>query len=124
MFRDAMTLSLVNHFNPDTQSYQPAVVFLNGEYWGIHNLRERIDPYFFASRHALDPQKIEIFESQTEIFQYAELLVYLENHNLTDPKNYDFIHTQIDVDDFINYFISEIYSRNTDWPQKDRKSVV
>ncbi|MCA9947681.1 MAG: CotH kinase family protein, partial [Anaerolineales bacterium] len=40
MFRDAMAQSLVSHLSFDTQPYRPAIVFLNGEYWGVHNVRE------------------------------------------------------------------------------------
>lgn len=119
MFRDAMTLSLTRHFNVDAQAYQPVVLFINGEYWGIHNLRDRIDPIFFANHHGLDPQKIEIYDFPTDIFHYADLLVFTENHDLSDPQNYEHIKKLMDVDNFIDYLITEIYSRNTDWPQNN-----
>jgi hypothetical protein len=41
MFRDEVIQSLVSHLNIPTQAYRPSVVFLNGEYWGIYNIRER-----------------------------------------------------------------------------------
>ena len=43
MIRDPLMQGLVKRTNLVTQSYRPVVVFLNGQYWGIHNIREKIN---------------------------------------------------------------------------------
>ena len=121
MFRDAMAQNLVSHAIPDIQKYRPIVLFLNGEYWGIHNLRNRIDNYFLSNTYNLDPEKIEIYDFQTDIFNYSDLLVFIENYSLSEKENYIQLQDFLDVNNFTDYFIAEIYSRNTDWPQNNVK---
>jgi len=43
LFRDALQHSIViNQMDVDCQAYQPALTFINGEYWGIYNIREKL----------------------------------------------------------------------------------
>ena len=41
---------------------------------------------------------------------------YLENNSLVNQANYDYIATQLDPENFRDYFIANIYEQNTDWP--------
>ena len=52
MLRDAMMAPILRgQSDNDLYSYRPCVVFLNGHYWGIHNIRKQFDPMFFANEH-------------------------------------------------------------------------
>jgi hypothetical protein len=44
---DALSQTLAKHMNVDYQHFRTSVVFINGEYWGLHNFRERYDKYYF-----------------------------------------------------------------------------
>jgi hypothetical protein len=55
MFRDGFMQTLVRDLNLDTQAYRPSVVFINGEYWGIMNIRERYDEDYLARTWGVDP---------------------------------------------------------------------
>ena len=48
-FRDVLVNSLVQDLDVDKQSYQP-VVYVNGEYWGLYHLREKINEEFWPVR--------------------------------------------------------------------------
>ena len=37
----------------DYQAYRPAVMYLNGEYWGLYTLRESTDKHFLAFNNCL-----------------------------------------------------------------------
>jgi len=123
-FRDAMVHMLVSHTKTDVMALQPAVVFLNGEYWGIHNFRERQDKYYFEQHYNVQPDSIVILEGyghvnegiDTDNLHYLNMLAYINTHNLSDTSHYDFIKTQMDVDNFLDYQSIQIYIRNTDWP--------
>jgi hypothetical protein len=54
MFRDGMMSSLVKDFDLEYQAYRPAVLFLNGEYWGIQNIREKVNEHFLE-QNRLNP---------------------------------------------------------------------
>jgi hypothetical protein len=121
MFRDGFMTSLVSTVDIDKQNYRPAIVFINGEYWGILNIREKVNEHFIAQHHNLAPDSLDILESFAQIIQgdnldYLALVSFIENNNMAIPANYEYVKTKMDVDNFIHYFVSEIYFGNTDWP--------
>jgi hypothetical protein len=120
-FRDVLMQSLVETCDLDIQAYRPVVTFLNGKYWGIYNLREKISKYYIGSNHEIDPQKIDLLENDRAVIDgdgehYQNLLDFISSHSLSDPGNYQYLCTQMDVENFIRYQISQIYFDNTDWP--------
>ncbi|MDR4989314.1 MAG: CotH kinase family protein, partial [Bacteroidales bacterium] len=121
MFRDAMIQKIVRHMHVETQSYQPAIVFLNGEYWGILNIRERYDRHFLERVYGVDPENVDILTGFHEAQEgdhehYLATLHYIEQHGLQDALHYTYINTRIDVENFIDYQIANIFANNTDWP--------
>ena len=40
--------------------FEPHVVFLNGEYWGVHNLRERMNHHYVEDNHGIDDDEIDL----------------------------------------------------------------
>lgn len=131
MFRDGLMQSLVSHLNISTQAYRPSVMFLNGEFWGIHNIRERFDKHYFASHYNLDKDKLAILSwklSSKETIEINEgsvedkdayindIIEYLKANPITDKNVYENIKTKMDVDNFIDYQLSQIYFANSDWP--------
>ena len=82
------------------------MVFINGEYWGIHNLREKISEHFLAQHHNVDPDSIDILESLGQVVQgdsldYMSLYSFISNNDMLDESNYNYVKTQMDVDNFI-----------------------
>jgi len=124
MFRDIITQILVNHTTLDFSAYNPVVVFINGEYWGIHSLREYMDTQFLADHYKIDPANIVILERDGDLIagapgdesHYLDMLDYIANNNISNPKNYEFISTRMDIENYIDYQISEIYAGNKNWP--------
>jgi len=121
MFRDALMQRLVNHMAFDTQAYQPYITFINGEYWGIHNMRERYDKHYLARVHGIDPENIDLLTHKEIVkegddLHYRETLEYIRQHGLSGHEHYDYIQTRIDVENFIDYQIAQIFMANTDWP--------
>jgi len=125
LFRDPMIQGLVDHLNFDTQSYRAAIVFINGEYWGIMNIRERYDRHYLARAHDIDPDRIDYMSgfatvkegSSAHFFAYRD---YLSQHDITDSVHYAHIGTLLDIDNFIDYNIANIYANNRDWPGNNR----
>jgi hypothetical protein len=121
MFRDAMFHSLVEKLNTETKSYQPSIVFVNGEYFGILNIRERYDRHFFNQKYdinngELDYLKNDLTPEEGDGDHYAAMENYLENNSLVNQANYNYIKTQLDPENFRDYYISNIYAQSTDWP--------
>ncbi len=121
MFRDAAIQTIFNHMQFDTQAYQPVLVFLNGEYWGIQNIRERYDKHYLLRNYGAEEEKIDLLTGKDEAKEgdnqhYLATIQYIEDHGLQDEAHYQYIQSRIDTENFIDYQIANIYADNTDWP--------
>ena len=132
MLRDGYTSTLLNGIDIDYQKFRPTIVYLNGEYWGIHNLREKISEHFIASHHILNIDDIDIIalngESEDNIelihgskTDYYNLFEYILSNNMSDSKVYKDIKSWIDIDEHINYIVLQIFIDNRDWPGNNVK---
>ncbi len=132
MMKDAFLQSIViNRMDVDYQAYEPAIIFMNGVYCGIENMRERCNKDFVFSNFGLDDDEVTLIEatykgvdSQNDIptdAGFAELSNFLKNNPMSDDVNYREACKRIDVDEFINYLMTEIYVGNVDWPYNNVK---
>jgi hypothetical protein len=126
MFRDAAMQEMTRHMNFETQAYEPAVLFINGEYWGIHNIRERYDKYYLARIFGVNEEQLDILENNMSVDEggnthYAETLAYIGQQGARDGSNYEYIKTRIDVNSYIDYVIAQNFMVNTDWPGNNIK---
>ena len=127
MLRDGMATGLMQNTGVDMQEYRPAVVYINGDYWGIHNIREKVNEEFLASNHVgVDPDELDQLELDGQIIEgdnqdYLDMISFIQNNSLNSESNYNFIETQIDIDNFIDYNVAQIYYANTDWPGNNIK---
>ncbi|MCX6216996.1 CotH kinase family protein [Spirosoma sp.] len=123
---DSYMQTMVRHLNVETQSSRPSVLFLNGEYWGVHILNERYDKYYVNRNFAVDPDSVDIVDirdgysaDEGDLVKYNELKSYFEQNASID---YTYAKTQIDIDNLADYQIAEVYSGNSDWPQNNQLS--
>jgi hypothetical protein len=121
LLRDAFMQRLVGHMQFDTQAYRPAIIFINGEYWGIKNLRERYDRHYLARVHGVDPDNLDLLHGNRWVKEgnaahYNAMLQYIRRNGVSDPEHYEHVQRLMDVDNFIDYNIAQIYLNNTDWP--------
>ena len=126
MFRDAFIQQAVKHLNFEIQEYQPAVVFINSEYNGLYNIRERFDDKFFERKYNIAVQDLDYLENNGEVgegddIHYFSMLHFLENNSLHDDENYRYIITQLDPVNFTDYYITEIFIDNIDWPHNNNE---
>lgn len=123
MFRDELNQMLCKELNNETESYQPAVAFINGEYRGILNIREKYDDDYFD--RVIGTKDIDLLEDEGlyennieegDAEDYTALVNYMESADLTGDANYQFIQTRMDLQSFSDYYIANIYFDNVDWP--------
>ncbi|OGB99527.1 hypothetical protein A2V82_05895 [candidate division KSB1 bacterium RBG_16_48_16] len=130
-FRDGFLQKLVRDLDIDTQAYRPAVTFLNGEYWGILNIRERLTEDFLAEHYGVDPDDVDLLEIaypnnfvsviEGDLQNFAAVYDYIQKNDLGNDEHYQYLQTRIDMDNFLDYVISEIYFNNGDWPTNNVK---
>ena len=98
----------------DYQEYQPALVYLNGEYWGLHTLRDRLDERYVGYVHDLDPDAVELFDWGGSDLQ--NLWHFAESADLRDDGEYARFAERLDVGAYLDYVIAEVFFANVDWP--------
>lgn len=127
LFADALMHELISHTKVDVMAYRPAIVFLNGEYWGIHNIRERLDQYYLATNYNLDPDKV-VYTTHYDELDYGnpgdekdlhDIVNFVQRNNMENEANYRYITTKMDIEQFIDYQVAQIFYSNTDWPGKN-----
>lgn len=131
MMRDGFMQSLVMHrMDIDYLAYQPAVVFMNGTYYGIENLRERSNTDYIWSNYGLDEDDVTLIEATIGLDTdndiatdtgFLELSGFLTDNDLTAPEIYEEVCNRMDVNEYINYMLSQIYFGNYDWPHNNVK---
>ena len=123
-FRDALMQRLVEHTSVETQYYRPVVVFLNGEYWGIHNIRKRYDHRYFETMYGLAREDLVHLEGDAEVKEgtssdrrgFQQLREMIDGDDVNHPQIWQVVRDRVDLENFRDYHIANIYFRNTDWP--------
>lgn len=118
-FRDAFMTGLVKDWDLEIQSARPSHVYLNGKYWGIYNIREKVNRTFVADRFDLDKDSIDLIEHRSTLKRgnrrhYLRMLRYFKKHSMSNDAHYAYIQSQMEVDNFMNYQIAQIYFDNQD----------
>ncbi|MDP8285079.1 MAG: CotH kinase family protein, partial [Candidatus Electryonea clarkiae] len=126
MFRDGLMTGIVAETGLDIMAYRPAIVFFNGQYWGIYNIREKNNEHFLAVHNNIDPDNIDMLEGRGwsihgDDENYWELISYIENYDLSYSDNYQHVSSQIDITNYITYQVAQIYFNNRDWPGNNIK---
>lgn len=113
----------------EASNSRPVVLYLNGEYWGIYFLQEKLDDHYIEDHFDIEPEQcniiggdgngrhgwdIEVESGNGAAFE--QLLDWLEDADLSDSANYAYLNSLVDVDNFIDYQILETFIANLDWP--------
>ncbi len=118
-FRDAFMTSLVDEWDIEKQDSEPAHVYINGKYWGIYNIREKVNKYFIEDHAGVDRENIDLIEhfmtlKKGSMRHYRNLLKYLEAYQLDDPSHYAHVDGQMEIKNFLQLQIAQIYFDNRD----------
>jgi len=129
--KDAAISQIIKDYaNVEYQEYQPVVVYLNDEYWGIHNLRELITPHHFKYHYGVNDERVDLLEGSYldpvaddgSIDDFVtEITEYVMNNDLSIDLNYAIISDRIDIASLIDFHIIETYIYNRDWPGNNTK---
>ena len=120
LIRDICIQNIAQDMNIITQKSSQSVLFINGEFWGIYNLRERFDQHYFEQHFDIKEKQLDYISNQElksgSRMHYDSTIQFIINNDITLDTNYEFIKKRIDIDNFIDYNIINIYANNWDWP--------
>ncbi len=127
IIKDVLCHEIVRGLDLEIQEFQPVVVFLNGEYWGIHTLRDRVDARYISYLYGIDKDSIDLINGNYSLVEagtnlhYVNLLDYIKSHDITLDENYHYVERQMDMSNYIDYMIAELFFANYDWPGNNVK---
>jgi hypothetical protein len=139
MIRDALMQSIIrDNSNVTTQNYRPAIVYLNGRYWGIHNITEYYNDNDLANKYGgerrdyaiLFPNRedkvkkggVEIEAgNQKDAEDYYRLRDQLMDLDMKNPLVVSWVEELMDINDYFEYTIFETYFGNDDWIENNIK---
>lgn len=129
--RDGLIQSFIKgNLDLEYQAYQPVVVYKNGSYLALMNMREKMNEFFVENNTGVDKDGIDLLEYQTEppiqilngdSLHFSSMMDFIEASDLSLKSNMDYLEKQMDVKNFLDYYILQIYCANADWPDKNSK---
>jgi len=127
--RDAVVQNIFKGLDFDTQDNYPVIHYINGEYWGITYSMEYYDQRYLQVKYGVNEKNTVIINYDLTIQDgkegdqqsFIDLLDFVRNNDLSVKENYDKVCELIDIDNFINFKISEIIAANNDWPGNNER---
>lgn len=120
--RDVFFQSLAQGRQVDIQQFEPCIVFLDGEYWGVYNIQQRSDKDYIQGKYGIDDDNVISANSwsiKDGIAQDSELyqeLMSALSQDLSRENNYYKVCELMDIQSLIDHFCTEIFAANWDWP--------
>lgn len=110
----------------DVLGFKPSVVYINGAYWGIHNIRERVDKDYLSTNHGLDPDVLLIMDEENHVIQgdslhFDSLQQFIRTHDMANDQHFAVVDSLMDLKSFMDYFALEMFAGNSDWPSNNLK---
>jgi len=121
IFRDGMLVTVLkNRILNAMQDYRPSVMYLNGNYWGINDLREKIIDDYFLQHYNVDPSDLDHLEDTNVIISgdstdFVNLTAFANGNDLSDSTNYAYVSSKIDIYDLMDFVIVQDYIGNSSW---------
>lgn len=123
--RDYLSNKFVEDMELDHANPFLYVVYLNGEFWGIQDLRERLDAELFADRYGLENDHVGLVDHTFLLVdgyvpnanEFQDITLFAENNDMTVQANYDYIAGKVDLGLMMDLFCSEIFLGNADFPR-------
>ena len=118
-FRDPFMTDLLKGIDIEKQSHRPIIYYINGKYWGIYYLRDKVNRYFVDYSSGVHRDSIDLIENQNhvkagDIEHYNTMLNYLRKNDLGEKEHFDYINTQMEIDNFLTLQVAQIYFDNQD----------
>ncbi len=115
---------MVSHLVLDAPISKPAMVYINGEYYGLYDVIERMDKHYFERKYGADRENVDLLYGLAKVKEgdskhYKNMIDFIDKNSMKSDANMDKVEEMMDFDNFIDYEISEIFSGNSDWPDNN-----
>ncbi|TVQ51218.1 MAG: hypothetical protein EA362_00680, partial [Saprospirales bacterium] len=124
MFRDGTIQDIWEHVGMEGQRFRSTIAFVNGEFWGLHHIRERQDKHYLNRKFSLEEDEIDILSrnmvvKEGDSLHYQAMIDFIEANDLSSNENLEQLATMMDIENFMDYYSLQCYCGNTDWPHNN-----
>jgi gliding motility-associated-like protein len=122
--RDAFCHTLAEKYNlkMDFRRYEPTIVYINGQYWGVYEIRERVDKDHIDYYYGKNENEIDYIKNwggwqaaYGSTQGWTNLVQYITNNSMAVPANYQVVKDSLDIVSYCQYMIFNQYVVNSDW---------
>lgn len=126
--RDAYLQNLAKKGNMhlDVRTGTKAIIYLNGRYWGVYDLREKPNDHdyteFYYGQGKYDLQYIQTwgntwaeYGDQKALSDWNKLVAYVKKNDMKDSTNFNYVTSQLDVKSLTDYVITNSVPACSDW---------
>lgn len=126
------TLSQLAGLDLDERTSTNIILYVNGLYWGVYDLRERVDDnnyteFYYGQDYLYRDSDIYLqflktwgatnahFGNQQAITDWVALRNYIQNNNMGDANHFAYVDGQLDIQSMIDYFVINSFVVARDW---------
>ncbi len=121
-FRDAFLARyfIKNGLNLDVMAHRPVVLYINGTFYGVANLREKSDEYYLLHNYGVDTEQVDLLEEDTTVVvgdfvAFDSMYQYVMSKDLREEANFQQASAYFDVENIAEGFIVQSGLNNGDW---------
>lgn len=119
-------LSQVGGLKVDERSYEPCVLYINGQYWGVYDLREKVDDSDFTKYYyGQDEFNIQYLKTWGGTWNeyggpqasadWNALRNFIATNNMGDPVAFNYVDSLLNWESLVDYFCLNSYTVCADW---------
>ncbi|HIG28326.1 MAG TPA: hypothetical protein EYQ50_11210 [Verrucomicrobiales bacterium] len=91
-------------------------LYINGLYWGIYNVTERLEDDFFADHQGGEEEDWEVVEDLSGGGEHWQRLMRDIREKANDPNLLELLENRLDLENFMDYMLLHFYADSEDWP--------
>ena len=123
--RDSIAHGLLRETGLPVTGCIPCLVFINGEFWGFYELREKQEEEYLADLFGIEKDSIMVYKNyalesgqdekgHTDIRVYRDFVSSIVSNDLSTPEGYAYACEVMDIDNYITYMAAVLYCNNED----------
>ena len=126
--RDAFVAQLSQnaHLKLDERTWRPCIVYVNGQYWGVYEIREKVDDGDFTKYYS-DQDKYHLqylktwgstweeYGAPNAIPAWNSLRTFISSNNMGVPANFNYVDSLLNWESLVDYSVLNSYVVTQDW---------
>ncbi len=117
------TLSQRAGMEMDERTSKFCIIYMNGQYWGVYDMREKVDDndftqfYYNQGRKWIDFIKTwgATWAEYGDMTDWNTLHNYIITNDMSVQANYDYVTSQLEVESLVDYIILNTHVVCSDW---------